>query len=100
LVVIHFYGERLLEDKKGIYFFNLYIIGYVMYFSTYLISPDIGTRLSGYFLIFEIFLAGNLLLFNKKLTSRLIITTVFSLQALYKITTYMSNEYYTYHSIL
>lgn len=100
LALIYLYGKKLLETKNGVYFFNLYLIGYGMYLSTYLTSPDIGTRMSSYFLIFEIFLAGNLILVNQKLTTRLIIVTVFSLQAIYKISTYMINDYYTYHNIL
>lgn len=99
LVLILMYGKKLLETTNGIYFFNLYLIGYGVFWSTYLISPDIGTRLAGYFLIFEIFLAGNLILVNKKLTTRLIIVSVIATQAIYKITLYMGFETYIYHSI-
>lgn len=99
LVMVLIFGKKLLASENGIYFFNLYLIGYGIYLCTYLISPDIGVRAGSYFLIFEIFLAGNLLLYNKNLTTRIIIITIFSFQALYKISTYMSDEYYHYNTI-
>ena len=98
--MIYFFGKKVLETRNGIYFFNLYLIGFGMYLSTYLISPDIGTRMSSYFLIYEIFLAGNLIVVNQKLTTRLLIVTIFSFQASYKISTYMSIDWYNYHNIL
>lgn len=100
LAMIYFFGKKVLETRNGIYFFNLYLIGFGMYLSTYLISPDIGTRMSSYFLIYEIFLAGNLIMVNQKLTTRLLIVTIFSFQASYKISTYMSIDWYNYHNIL
>lgn len=99
IVLVLFFGKKMLKAKKSIFFFNIYLIGFGMYLTTYLISPDIGVRLSSYFLIFDLFLAGNLLLMNYKLTTRLLITTIFALIALYKISTYMAMEAYTYHWI-
>jgi hypothetical protein len=100
VVMIYVFGKKLLQTRNGLYFFNLYLIGFGMYLSTYLISPDIGTRMSSYFLIFEIFIAGNLILVNEKLTTRLLIVTIFTCQALYKISTYMTNEWFVYDNIL
>tara|TARA_B110000902_G_scaffold266473_1_gene354343 strand:- start:6134 stop:7057 length:924 start_codon:yes stop_codon:yes gene_type:complete len=99
LAMILIFGDKVLATENGSYFFNLYIIGFGIYLSTYLIAPDIGVRAGSYFLIFEIFLAGNLLLCSKNLMTRLFIITIFSFQALYKITTYMSDEYYQYNTI-
>lgn len=100
ILLVLFFGKKLIETKNGIYFFNLYLIGFGIYLCTYLISPDIGVRMGSYFLIFEIFLAGNLILYNKKLTTRLIIVTIFTIQALYKISTYMADDYYNYNCII
>lgn len=99
IVLVLFFGKKMLEAKNSIFFFNIYLIGFGMYLATYLISADIGVRLSSYFLIFDLFLAGNLLSANYKLTTRLLIATILSLIALYKITTYMAMETYTYHWI-
>ncbi len=100
LIIVLLFGKKLLETNNGIYFLNLYLVGFGIYLSTYLIAPDIGVRIGSYFLIFEIFLAGNLLLTNQKLTNRLIIVTIFTIQAFYKISTYMADDYYNYKCIL
>lgn len=100
LFMIFVFGKEIFKVKTSIYFFNVYLIGFGMYLSTYLISPDIGVRLSSYFLIFDIVLAGNLIMFNQNLTTRLLIVTLFSIEAIYKVYTYMNIETYVYHNII
>lgn len=97
--LVFIFGKQLIKSKNCIYFFNIYLIGLGMYLSTYLISPDIGVRLSSYFLIFDLFIAGNLFYYNKKLEVRLFIALIFSLVSIYKITTYMALETFNYQTI-
>lgn len=97
--MVWLFGKNIWQYDKAYFFFNTYLFGFGLYVSTYLLSPDIGVRLSSYFIVFEIFLAGYLLLANSKLTTRLIIVTVFSMIALYKIYTYTQMFFYQYNFI-
>lgn len=93
------FGKNMLKVKNTMYFFNVYLIGFGMYLSTYLISPDIGVRLSSYFLIFDLLLAGNLAAYNKNIYIRLTIVSIIALISLYKISTYMAIDFYEYRTI-
>jgi hypothetical protein len=64
-----------------------------------MISPDIGVRLSSYYLIFDIFLAGQMLLVNEKLIRRLTLAFLFSAIAIYKVSTYAFLGTYIYHFV-
>lgn len=97
--VVLIFGKELAKLRNSVFFLNIYLIGFVMYLTTYLISPDIGVRLSSYFLIFDLFLAGNLIMINKKLSTRLFIMTFFAIISIYKISTYMGLEPYSYKTI-
>lgn len=99
ICLVLIFGKNMLKTKNSMYFFNVYLIGFGMYLSTYLISPDIGVRLSSYFLIFELLLAGNLVVFNKNIYVRLAIVSIIVLISLYKISTYMAIDFYQYKSI-
>lgn len=76
------------------------MFGFAIYLSSYMISPDIGTRLSSYFTIFDIVLAGNLIYSVSNIKSRILIASIFSMMAFYKLLAYMSFDTYTYHSIM
>lgn len=99
LIMVWVFGKNLWNNKISYFFLNTYLIGFGLYLSTYLLSPDIGVRFSSYFIIFEIFLAGQLLMVNPKLSNRLLITTIFCIVSFYKIYTYSILETYQYHSI-
>lgn len=99
LIMVWIFGKKLWDNKIAFFFLNLYLFGYGIYLSTYLLSPDMGVRFSSYFIIFEIFLAGQLLYVNKKLTTRLIIASIFCIVSLYKIYTYSILDTYQYHFI-
>jgi len=100
LIMVWFFGKKLWENRVSFFFLNTYLIGFGLYLSTYLLSPDIGVRFSSYFIIFEIFLAGQLLMVNSKLTTRLLITSVFCIVSFYKVYTYSVLDTYQYHFIL
>lgn len=98
VMVIVFRGElRPLENFR--YIFNVYLFGLAIYISTYMISPDIGVRLSSYFTIFDLIIAGNLMYAVKRTSNRMLIVTVFSIIAIYKLWGYKSSDYYIYNSI-
>ncbi|WP_255533906.1 EpsG family protein [Pedobacter sp. ASV28] len=99
VLVVLFLGRKMFDLPNTHYFFNIYLFGFGIYLSSYLISPDIGARLSSYFTIFELLLAGNLLYAIKSLNTRILITSIFSAMAFYKLLGYMSFETYIYHSI-
>jgi len=92
--------EKIFNLPNIYYFFNLYLFGFAIYLSSYLISPDIGTRLSSYFTIFEIVLAGCLIYSLESLKSRVIVASVFTIMAFYKILAYTTFDTYNYHSII
>jgi hypothetical protein len=100
LIIALIYRKYFFIDKKFVYFFNLYLVGFLIFISTYLISPDFGVRFSVYYTISESILVGLMLFMVKDIRQRLIIVTVFSLVCIYKLTGYSENEYYIYNSIL
>lgn len=93
-------GKKIFNLPNVYYFFNLYMFGFAIYLCSYLISPDIGTRLSSYFTIFEIALAGCLIYSLDSLKSRVIVASIFVIMAFYKIFAYTTFETYNYHSII
>ncbi|KQT17875.1 hypothetical protein ASG31_03815 [Chryseobacterium sp. Leaf404] len=99
IIVVIYFSKSFFVNKFRHYIFNIYLFGFAFYCSTYLISPDIGVRMSSYFTIFDTIVAGNLIMALKKTSERIIIVTVFSAIAIYKLMGYMDNEYYIYNTI-
>lgn len=97
---VFIFGRKMFHLSNTYYFFNIYMFGFGVYLSSYLISPDIGARLSSYFTIFELVLSGNLIYAMKSRYKRIILTTIFSLMAIYKLVGYMSFDTYVYHTII
>lgn len=95
-----YYKKYLFNNEKFIYFFNLYLIGFLIFVATYLISPDFGVRFSVYYTMMECILASLMLYFVKSSTRRIVIVTVFALISIYKLIGYMDNDFYTYKSII
>lgn len=100
IILALIYKKYLFSDKRFIYFFNLYLVGLLIFISTYLISPDFGVRFGVYYTIHESVLVGLMLFLVKDIRKRLIIVTIFSLVCIYKLTGYSENEYYIYKSII
>ncbi|WAC41451.1 EpsG family protein [Pedobacter sp. SL55] len=99
ICVILFFGRKMFDLPNSHFFFNIYLFGFGVYLSSYLISPDIGARLSSYFTIFEMLLAGKLLYAMNNINNRVVVVTLFSLMAIYKLLGYMSFETYVYQTI-
>ena len=100
LIVVFAFRKKVFAIKNFRYIFNIYLFGLLIYLSTYMISPDIGVRVSSYFLIFDIIIAGNIIGVVYKATNRVLIVTVFSLLALYRLIGYSKSEGYNYFSII
>jgi hypothetical protein len=96
IILLFFYSKRFLIDKSNCLFVNIYIIGLIIYITTYNISPDIGVRLSSYFIIFEIIIIGRLIWVIKSHLTRSVILVIFIIISLYKIIGYMKDETYNY----
>ena len=96
IILLLFYSRQFLIDKSNCLFVNIYIFGFIIYIATYRISPDIGVRLSSYFIIFEIIILGRLIWMIKSLLNRTVIVIFFVIISLYKIIGYMNDEAYNY----
>ncbi|WP_197286279.1 EpsG family protein [Pedobacter sp. PACM 27299] len=94
------FGRKIINNGNFRYFFNIYLFGLAIYLTSYMISPDIGVRLSSYFITFEMVIAGNLLYFTKSRNTRLLIVTIFFAVVMYKLLGYSKDETYVYHSII
>lgn len=100
VVLIILFGNNLLKKNNNRYFFNIYLFGLVIYLSSYMLSPDIGVRMSSYFTIFEIILIGNLIFNLKKISNKILIASIFSIVSIYKLLGYMNEEAFNYNSII
>lgn len=100
LIMLLIFGKSFFRSENNMYFINLYLFGFGIYLSTYLISPDMGVRLGAYFLIFDTIIVGRLIFANSKILRRLSIIGIFSIIALYKIYTYVQLDTYKYQSIM
>lgn len=99
LLMLLFFYKKVAQTPNFRYFFHLYILGIIIFIATYKMSPDIGTRLSSYFTIFELVLAGNLIFSLRYLWNKIIVTCIVAFIGLYKILGYASFDTYIYKSI-
>jgi hypothetical protein len=95
-----FYKKYLPRNSLVNYFFNIYIFGLLIFIMTYMISPDIGTRLSVYFTIFEILLIGNLVYFVPDYRKKIVILSIYLFIVTYKLNDYIHRDSYLYNLIL
>jgi hypothetical protein len=95
-----FYNKYLPKNSIVNYFFNIYIFGLLIFAVTYTISPDIGTRLSVYFTIFEILIISNLVYFVQNYRNKIVILSIYLLIVSYKINDYIYRDSYLYNIIL
>ncbi|WP_312194491.1 EpsG family protein [Sphingobacterium multivorum] len=96
LVLIILVGRKLFKNQRFVYLFNLYLLGIIIYVSTYLISPDFGVRFSSYFTVVDMLLVGNMLYLGGSNSNKIIIFTVISIMIFYKISTYAFLDMYNY----
>lgn len=99
LILIFFFGNKIKQTQNFRYFLNIYLFGFFIYLTTYMVSPDIGVRLSSYFTIMDLLLISNLAYITSR-KSAIIIFCVVSVVAVYKIMGYVNDETYIYHTIL
>ena len=72
------------------------MVGFVIYATSYLISPDFGVRLGSYFIILDCILVSKYIYVSRSLTNRLVLFAVFALIAMYKVYTYTLIPAYEY----
>ncbi len=80
--------RNFFNDSKNIYFFNLYLVGFIIYLLSYLISPEFGVRLGSYFTVIDCVLIARYIQFSRSLTNRIVLFLFFAAIAIYKIYTY------------
>ena len=100
IVLFVFSRKYIFKDSTSIYLFNLYLIGLGIYLTTFLISPDIGVRLSVYFTVLEMFLLANLVFFAERIQIKVILLIIIFSLCSYKISTYFKYPAYEYKSIV
>lgn len=100
LLVLMFGRKVIFSHNLSAYIFNLYLIGYGIFATTYLISPDIGVRMSVYFTTLEMILLANLIYLVKRTDIKFIIFLIVLITCIYKVSNYLSIEAYEYQSIL
>jgi hypothetical protein len=98
-ILLIFYGKKYLNNNNFRYFLNIYTFGFFIYVTTYMISPDIGTRLSSYFTILDILLFSNLVYYVNR-QHAILILSLLSIIVSYKIYGYVNDENFIYHTIL
>ena len=94
------YRRHLPRDSLTHYFFNIYIIGFLIFLTFYLLSPDIGTRLALYFTIFEILIIGNLVYYIPRFKDKFLIFITYIALTVIKLFDYVTRDSYQYHSVL
>jgi hypothetical protein len=94
------YRRYLPRDNLTHYFFNVYLIGFLIFLGFYLLSPDLATRLSLYFTIFEILIIGNLVYYIPRFKDKFLVFITYIAVTAIKLFDYMNRDSYQYHSIL
>lgn len=97
-VALHYHRFKTITSAQ--YILNIYVIGFIIYLLTYMISADIGVRVSLYFTFFEVIIASNLLYSLNRLPNRVLFATAYLMVCFYKIYGYSSYDTYIYNSIL
>lgn len=101
IILIFSFGRKIIfKNKISSYLLNLYLIGLGIFATTYLISPDIGVRMSIYFTVLEMFLLANLIYLVKRTDIKFLLFFIVLLVSIYKLYTYMLIPAYDYRSIL
>lgn len=98
-IFLMFYAK--LKDIPNLpYYFNIYLIGFIIYASLYMVSPDFGVRFSSYYTIVDTILVGNIIYFVKSRSIKISVLLLFVCLSLYKVNVYASEKTYQYKTIL
>lgn len=101
IILIFFFARKVIfKNQISSYLFNLYLIGFGIFTTTYLISPDIGVRMSIYFTVLEMFLLANLIYLVKRTDIKFSLYLIVIAVSIYKLYTYTLLPAYEYQSIL
>lgn len=85
--------------KERLYFqytLNVYIFGLLIYLLFYMLSADIGVRMSAYFTIFDTIIIGLVVIYSRHFPTRIGIAVIVSAASIYKLLGYANNPYYEY----
>jgi len=101
IIVIFLLLYKKLKDIPNLpYFFNIYLIGFVIYSGLYMMSPDFGVRFSSYYTILDTILVGNIVYFVKTKTVKYLVLILFCGLSLYKVGVYAAEKTYQYKTVL
>ena len=89
--------KTFFKVDRNTFLFNIYLVGFIIYLATYLISPDFGVRFSTYFTVMDCVIVGNILFLAKKSSTKFIWYFIFVIMAMYKISTYSQLPSYQYN---
>lgn len=98
-LILFFANKVYFKEKLRCFLFNLYLVGFCIYLSSYLLSPDIGVRLSSYFIVLEVFMLGHLVYVCFKKVKLVYLLIIIFTVVFYKISTYMAIPTYIYNFV-
>ena len=88
--------RNFFSNNKNFYLYNLYLVGFVVYVASYMISPDFGVRLGSYFIIVDCLLISRYISSANQLVNKIFLFLIFMLVAMYKIYTYTLLDVFEY----
>ncbi|QYS91379.1 EpsG family protein [Flavobacterium covae] len=88
--------KEFFENQRNVVLFNLYFVGFIVYLSTYLVSPDFGVRFSTYFTIMDTVIIGNVIWLERNYFKKYFLLFLYLTMAFYKIYTYSILDVYDY----
>lgn len=91
-----FLVRKTFFERNNAFLFNIYLIGFIIYIATYLISPDFGVRFSTYFTIVDCILVASILKASSTSAKRIGLFLLFLSMIIYKVYTYTIVEAYEY----
>lgn len=100
IIVFLCFIKQLIKYDHLMYFFNVYLIGFIIYASLYLMSADFGVRLSSYYTILDTILVGNIIYYVRSRTMKILVFILFCGLALYKVNVYANEKTYEYKTII
>ena len=96
LLAVFLVYRQFFSENKNIFLYNLYLIGFIVYVVSYLISPDFGVRFGSYFIVLDCILIAKYIYAANSQTNKVVLFLLFSSVAMYKIYTYTLIPAYDY----
>lgn len=88
--------RKFFSENENIYYFNLFMVGFIIYMTLYLISPDFGVRFGSYFLILDGMIISRYIVICNSFTNKVVLFILFTMVAFYKVYTYTLIPAYEY----